>query len=171
MDGLRETACCLARRDGGKKPEVAYRRFVESGLESPPANPLDDALEGWLLGSDGFLQKIKKLINRSHHLDTTPNVRRLTSLNSKQVIANVAAYFNVSPSSYRSKRSTVAGRDLAAYLAHRHTTVTLRELATAFGLTHPDSVSNLIRRVQTAISTSKTKKLELERIEELLRKQ
>ncbi len=93
---------------GSKKPEVAYRRFVESGLESPPTNPLDDALEGWLLGSDGFLQKIKKLINRSHHLDTTPNVRRLTSLNSKQVIANVAAYFNVSPSSYQSKRSTVA---------------------------------------------------------------
>ena len=34
---------------GGKNSELAYRRFVESGLESPPSNPLDDALEGWLL--------------------------------------------------------------------------------------------------------------------------
>ncbi len=156
---------------GGKKPELAYRRFVESGQEIPPANPLDDALEGWLLGSDGFLQKIKKLLNRPNHLDETPKARRLTSLDSKQVIASVAVYFSVSPSSYQSKRSAVAGRDLAAYLAHRHTTATLRELAPAFGLTHPDSVSNLIRRAQTAISTSKSKKLEVERVEELLRKQ
>ncbi len=171
MDGVRESACCLARRDGGKKPELAYRRFAESGQETPPANPRDDALEGWLLGSDGFLQKIKKPLNSPNHLDETPKVRRLTSLDSKQVNASVAVYFNVSPSSYQSKCSAVAGRDLAAYLAHRHTTATLRELATAFGLTHPDSVSNLIRRAQTAISTSKTQKLVLERIEEEFQKQ
>ena len=109
---------------GGKNSELAYRRFVESGLETPPSNPLDSALEGWLLGSDGFLQKIKKLLSKPKNLDETPKARWLTSLDAKQVIANVAAYFNVSPSSYQSKRSTVAGRDLAAYLAHRHTTAT-----------------------------------------------
>ena len=36
---------------------------------------------------------------------------------------------------------------------------------------HPDSVSNLIRRAQNAISGSKSKKEDLERIDELLRKQ
>ncbi len=49
-------------------------------------------------------------------------------------------------SNYQSKRSMVAGRDLAASLAHRHTTATQRELVTAFGLTYPDGVSSLIRR-------------------------
>ena len=63
------------------------------------------------------------------------------------------------------------GRDLAAYLANRRTTATLRELATAFGLSHPDSVSNLIRRAQNAISGSKAKKEDLVRIDELLQKQ
>jgi chromosomal replication initiation ATPase DnaA len=87
------------------------------------------------------------------------------------VITAVAAYFKASPESYQSKRSTAPGRDLAAYLAHRRTTATLRELATAFGLSHPDSVSNLIRRAQNAISGSKSKKKDLERIDELLRKQ
>ena len=37
-------------------------------------------------------------------------------------------------------------RDLAAWLARELTPVTLRELSAAFGLTHPDSVRNLIRR-------------------------
>ncbi len=127
----------------------------------------------WKVGSSevtAFFRR-SRLLNRPNYLDETPKARQLTSLGDKQVIANVAVYFSVSPSSYQSKRSAVAGRDLAAYLAHRHTTATLRELAPAFGLSHPDSVSNLIRRAQTAISNSRTKKLELERIEKLLHKQ
>ncbi len=156
---------------GGKDSGLAYRRFVESGLETPPSNPLDNALEGWLLGSDTFLKKVKKLITKPQHIDQTPKSRRLTSLDANEVITAVAAYFKASPESYQSKRSTAPGRDLAAYLAHRRTTATLRELATAFGLSHPDSVSNLIRRAQNAISGSKSKKKDLERIDELLQKQ
>jgi hypothetical protein len=156
---------------GGKDSGLAYRRFVESGLETPPSNPLDNALEGWLLGSDTFLKKVKKLMAKPQHIDQTPKARRLTSLDANEVITAVAAYFNASPESYQSKRSTAPGRDLAAYLAHRRTTATLRELATAFGLSHPDSVSNLIRRAQNAISGSKSKKEDLERIDELLQKQ
>ena len=156
---------------GGKDSGLAYRRFVESGLETPPSNPLDNALEGWLLGSDTFLKKVKKLITNPQHIDQTPKARRLTSLDANEVITAVAAYFKASPESYQSKRSTAPGRDLAAYLAHRRTTATLRELATAFGLSHPDSVSNLIRRAQNAISGSKSKKKDLERIDELLQKQ
>ena len=156
---------------GGKNAETAYRRFVESGLPTPPLKPLDSALEGWLLGSEGFLQKIKKLLIEPHHVDETPQARRLTSLEAKVVIAKVAAYFNESPSSYQAKRSSAAGRDLAAYLAHRRTTATLRELATAFGLSHPDSVSNLIRRAKRSLSTSKTSRQDFENLEELLQKQ
>lgn len=153
---------------GGKNAEVAYRRFVESGIENPPTNPIHDALEGWLLGSDAFLEKIKKLLSKPHNIDETPRARRLTSLDANQVIATVAKYFEVSPVNYKSKRSSAPGRDLAAYLAHRRTTATLRELATLFGLSHPDSVSNLIRRAEMAISKSKTQNQDLKRIEELL---
>ena len=153
---------------GGKNAEVAYRRFVESGIENPPTNPIHDALEGWLLGSDAFLERIKKLLSKPHNVDETPKARRLTSLDANQVIATVAMYFEVSPVNYQSKRSSAPGRDLAAYLAHRRTTATLRELATLFGLSHPDSVSNLIRRAQMAISKSKTQNQDLKRIEELL---
>ena len=156
---------------GGKDSALAYRRFVESGLETPPDNPLDNALEGWLLGSESFLKKIRTLLTKPQHLDQTPKARRLTSLDANQVIATVAGYFKATQESYQSKRSTAPGRDLAAYLAHRRTTATLRELAMAFGLSHPDSVSNLIRRAEKAISQSKAQKQDLERIDELLQKQ
>jgi hypothetical protein len=42
-------------------------------------------------------------------------------------------------------------RDLAAWLARELTPVTLREPSAAFGLTHPDSVRNLIRRADRAL--------------------
>jgi hypothetical protein len=36
-------------------------------------------------------------------------------------------------------------------MAHRLTNATLRELTKAFGLNHPDSVSNLLRRAELAM--------------------
>ena len=109
-------------------------------------------------------------MTKPQNIDQTPKARRLTSLDANQVIAAVAGYFKATPENYNSKRSTSPGRDLAAYLAHRRTTATLRELAAAFGLSHPDSVSNLIRRAENAISQSKSQKQDLERLDELLRK-
>jgi len=50
--------------------------------------------------------------------------------------------------------SPPAGRDLAAYLAHRRTTATLQELAKTFGLTHTDDIGNLIRRAEQALIDS-----------------
>ena len=72
----------------------------------------------------------------------------------KTLIRAVAEHYGVDAQAYRQRRSTAAGRDLAAYLAHRHTTTTLRELAAPFGLNHPDSVSNLIRRAEKQLAQS-----------------
>ena len=50
---------------GGKSPEAAYRRFVESAIDVPPKNPFDAAVEGWLLGGQQFVDRIKGLIKSS----------------------------------------------------------------------------------------------------------
>ena len=78
--------------------------------------------------------------------------------------ATVANYFGVESTAYAARRSTAAGRDLAAYLAHRRTTSTLRELATFFGLTHPDSMSNLTRRAGKSIAESATARKNIKQI-------
>jgi hypothetical protein len=43
-------------------------------------------------------------------------------------------------------RSGATGRDVAAMLCRRWTTATLGELSGRFGLSHPDSASDLIKR-------------------------
>ncbi len=36
---------------------VAYRRFVEASLNTPMENPLQGAVDGWLLGSPRFVER------------------------------------------------------------------------------------------------------------------
>jgi putative transposase len=139
---------------GGNDPVRAYRKFVEAGLAQPPANPLLAAWEGWLLGSESFLTRIKNKFQNPKQPDQVRHARRLGSMDPQVVIRAVAEHYGVDTQAYRQRRSTAAGRDLAAYLAHRHTTTTLRELAAPFGLNHPDSVSNLIRRAEKQLAQS-----------------
>jgi hypothetical protein len=51
----------------------------------------------------------------------------------------------------------------------RRTTATLQEVASFFGLGHPDSASNLIRRAENALAPSPELQWELEGIERLRR--
>jgi REP element-mobilizing transposase RayT len=149
---------------GGSNPEHAYRRFVEAGMKKPPPNPLLAAWEGWLLGSEAFVKRIKHLVSVPNQPDQVPRSRRFVNLNAEEVIETVANYFGVESTAYAARRSTAAGRDLAAYLAHRRTTSTLRELATFFGLTHPDSMSNLTRRAGKSIAESATARKNIKQI-------
>ncbi len=128
---------------GGSDAARAYRRFVESGLTEPPIkppiNPFSAAVEGFLLGSQVFVDRIKRLVKAPSHPDQVPQARKLLRRR-REAIAAVANYYGVSPREYAGRRSRARGRDLAAYVAHRYTTATLRELAQEFGLSHPDSV-------------------------------
>ena len=132
---------------------------------------LNEAREGWLLGSEAFLERIKTLLSTSQQLDQVPQARSLACLSVTQVILIVASHFGTSPDLYQIRRSTTPGRNLAAWLAHRRTTATLRDLATAFGFSHPDSVSNIIRRAETAIQGSAKFAKEAEQATRLLEKQ
>jgi len=147
---------------GGKDPAGAYRRFVVAGMANPPTNPLLESWEGWLLGSEAFLKQIKTKLTESRHVDQLPQARQLAAVDPTSLIQSVADYFGENVELYRLRRSPAAGRDLAAYLAHRRTTATLRELAETFGLTHPDSVSNLIRRAEHSPQQRKIVKTILE---------
>ena len=148
---------------GGSNPAGAYRRFVESGLSQPSANPFTGGVEGWLLGSQNFVDRIKRLVEAPRQPDQVRQARQLLT-NCSEVIAAVAAHYGVSPKEYAERGSTAGVRDLAAYLAHRYTTATLRDLAGQFGLSHPDSVSNLTRRAEKALAKSRALQADLETI-------
>ena len=133
-------------------------------MKKPPPNPLLAAWEGWLLGSAGFVKRIQHLVRVPKQPDQVPRSRRFVNLNAEEVMETVANYFGVASTAYAARRSTAAGRDLAAYLAHRRTTSTLRELATFLGLTHPDSMSHLTRRADKSIAESTTARKHIKQI-------
>ena len=155
---------------GGTQPERAYRLFVESGIDKPPKSPMADALEGWLLGSESFLARVKKLIEKPAKIDQVPKAKALQSFTVADVIDAVASHFGTTAKSYQVSRSMAKGRDLAAWMAHRRTTATLRELAGCFGLSHPDSVSNLIRRAERELAKSNQIAMDVKSIEASLAK-
>ena len=42
---------------------VGYRESVEAGLASPVPSPFDRAADGWILGSDAFVERIRGVIS------------------------------------------------------------------------------------------------------------
>jgi len=139
---------------GGRDAAAAYRRFVESGWKKPPANPFDRADQGWILGDAEFVKRVRHLVQEQPPDQQVPAGRRLISLSPEEVLAKVAQFYGVSPETFRQKRAKHPSRDVAAWLARRLTQAPLRELAPHFGLSHPESLSNLTRRADDRIAKS-----------------
>ena len=139
---------------GGRHAEAAYRRFVDEGVNKPAQNPLASAIDGWLIGSPQFAQRIQKMMESPKYADEVPAARRLNSLLLPEVLEQTADYFDVEVASFARKHSKQQSRDVAAWLARRLTTATLRELTDPFGLGHPDSVRSLLNRAAAAMDRS-----------------
>jgi len=139
---------------GGSDARRAYRCFVEGGVAAPPASPFAEAHDGWMLGGSGFGDRVQELLSKPAESGQLPPMKTLDTPQPAAVIQLVASKFGVSPACYRLPRSHAEGRDVAACLAHRRTAATLRQLAELFGLSHPDSVSNLIRRGERQLAAS-----------------
>ena len=82
----------------------------------------------------------------------------------------MAAHYGVDSQTFRKRHGESISRDVAAWLSRQLTTCTLRELASVFGLGHPDSVRNLTRRVDRALSDSRKLRRDIAAIREELLK-
>ena len=72
--------------------------------------------------------------------------RRMVTVTVDAILEATAQQYGTSADAYCGYRSGAGGRDVAALLCRRWTTATLRELSGRFGLSHPDSASDLIKR-------------------------
>jgi len=125
----------------------------------------------------GFCSKAKQAdwieyddVLNAWQADQVPKVRKLSSLNATEAISIVAEYFGTTVESFQTRRTASVERDIAAWMAHRRTTSTVRELSDAFGLRHPDSVSNFIRRAEAAINQSANIANQIKHLNKLLSK-
>ena len=82
----------------------------------------------------------------------------------------VAQYFESTVESFQTRRTASVEQDSVAWMGHRRTTSTLRELSGAVGLRHPRKVSNFVRRAEAAIDESAKVAYQIKHIKELLSK-
>jgi hypothetical protein len=138
---------------GGKDSRSAYVRFVEAALSDPPPPPFGEAINGWILGSDGFVARLRKLAGATPSKTPVAEARQLASLDPKRILASVAEFYKVEPVLLAKRHDPHMARAVAAWLCRQHTEATLSEVAEWLGLSRADSVPNLTRRVQTRLKS------------------
>lgn len=153
---------------GGTDPATAYRRYVREGLLSAPKNPLQSALHDWVLGSQDFLKRVVTLADCDGVQGPGRLRRRSGAIRLDDVIEVVASMHAVNQQEYVGFRSTAAGREMAALLCRRLTSATLAQLSDRFGLGHPDSSANLVRRAKKREHESSSYRQQVAEAESLL---
>jgi len=139
---------------GGVDPVAAYLRFVEAGLEEPPASPFREAFSGWVLGSARFVGQLRSLVGAVVSNPPAPEARQLAGLAPEVICAAVVDYYGLEPSSLLRHHDPHLARAVAAWLCRRHSEAPLRELAGLLGLSRADSVPNLTRRIDARLEKS-----------------
>ncbi len=142
-------------QNGGKEPAAAYRKFVKEGLVNPVDSKLD-LLMDWVYGSEDFLKRMLTLTAREDDGVNSRRRRRAGLVSVEAILEATASQYGVSVEDYRGFRSTADGRDIAAMLCRRWTPMTLRELSAKFGLGHPDSASDLIKRGKRQLKSNRS---------------
>ena len=122
----------------------------------------------WLSGYANWYAKRNRRTGGEAPEINARRVRRTKALSAHQIIGIVAEHYAVDARGYGEFRSPAGGHDLAAYLCRRYSGATLRELSIEFGLLHPDSSTNLVRRAKARLKDSAELRKQCEQIERKL---
>ncbi|QDT05095.1 hypothetical protein K227x_34930 [Rubripirellula lacrimiformis] len=119
----------------------------------------------WLLGSEAFLKKSIAMAQSSDTQERQRTTRRLKAVTGQEITTETAAYNEVDQAGSIGFRSASAGREIAALLCRRWTGEPLSKRSKRFGLSHPDSASNLARWAKTREKQSKSNRKAIQAIE------
>ena len=131
----------------GSSAMSSYLDFVADGITSPPENPFANAVDGWILGTDKFVDKLKSILEIPSDVANLPKAKRLLHMDLPDLLRRVTEFYGVTEAQVLRRRGRHSARAVFVWLARRHTSATRRELAHFLGLSHPDSVSSLIAKV------------------------
>ncbi len=149
----------------GSQPATAYRRYVMAGLSQSPKSPWKEAYHGWILGSQKFVDRVRKLVNKAPRRDERRESRRLQGLSIERVSEVVCAEYGIEQSELSERGSPHPARAAMAYLARRHTTATNGELTAILGVSCAESVPNLTRRFELWLTEDSRTRKTLRRLE------
>jgi len=132
---------------GGQSASDRYRSFVEAGLQQQPGDPFAKAIDGWILGSQEFAERIRQQLQPAQRR-TDPMRRQRMEMS--HLLSAVCDFYRTTEEQLARRGSRHPARAVLALLAQRHTATTLDELAPLLGVARGGSVPYLIRRAANA---------------------
>ena len=150
-----ETKETLARwGDTPREQQRQYAAFVEQGLVGEIADPTEEAQVQSILGRDGFLTRVKRLVygRKASDLESEQARRRLLAEDVEDVIEEVARAYKIKPEEVRRSGGSPRRndtRDVAMWLARERCAArcTLGEIGKAMGGVGRSAVNMAYRRV------------------------
>lgn len=137
---------------------LAYKRFVDAGVVKPVKNPLEEAIDGWILGSEQFADRCRKLLQE----ETSWTIRGASL---EDVIDAAAATFGVSREVVvRSGRHGNRARDAAVLLSRELLSEPLQVVADRFGGLSRSAITETARRARERLQTDKAFRRAVEEI-------
>ena len=132
----------------GPNAQNAYKSFVQQGIETPPANPFDHAVDGWILGSESFVTWLKERVGMQQSPIDVPQMRRFITVELEELLSRVSKHFRIPAEHLTRRGARHISRSVFAWLSRKYTRATRKQLAQLLNLKHPDGVSPLIRKVE-----------------------
>ena len=135
------------------KARLAYRRFVQAGMDSPPAAPWSNAVHGLIVGSDTFVERMRPLVADA---SSDPDLPQAGAAHDGP---RWSTSYRPRPRCSRSPR--IAGDEAVASMIRRgasqHSWVVhfghrATDIVAAPGYTGPSSVAQAVKRVEAADS-------------------
>ena len=127
---------------GGASPEETYHQYVEAGLSEPIASPFEQAMDGWILGSTSFAERMRELVLPEARRPSAGTQRRRVSVTQEQIVQTVCNVCEVDPVVLSTRGSRHPARALVAYLCRCATDKTLAQIQ-ALRLVTPSSPRNV----------------------------
>ena len=129
-----------------KSSRAAYKRYVMEGLKGTLSNPFDEVKNQMVLGSEGFVERIRNYLHRGTNVRELPALRSLKKvLTIEEVLPEVANHFHIERERLISKGGKEL-RQIAMEMAYRHTGCNQEEIGKAFGVDY-STVSQNRRRL------------------------
>jgi REP element-mobilizing transposase RayT len=146
------------------KARRLYRAFVDEGL-TVKDNPFEDLKGGLILGSERFIDEIKKKVRLKAHREIPESRRLLKSISEEEVVAAVSDSFGTSEREMREPRHRGnEARKVCFYLLRRLTERSNEEIAGSFGIGYT-AVSQAASRVRRDMEKNRAFKRKVEAIE------
>jgi putative transposase len=124
---------------------LAYKRFIDAGITNPPTSPLADAVDGWILGSEEFVDQCRAWRDGIGS--------RLLTVDVQQILESVAEVFGTKASDIISSgRHRNRARDSAILLSRQLSGESLEVLASHFGGVTRSAITEAVRRARERAS-------------------